>query len=74
MALRNFTRNLHMFLDNFELSIQNKRKNCLGKTVLEIWSQICSKIAMLVHKITLKKNGKKVKTHRIYKLERTLFS
>ena len=51
MALRNFTQNLRMFLDSFELSIENK-KNSLEKTVLEIWSQICGGIAMLIHKVT----------------------
>ena len=44
-ALPNFTRNLRMFLDRFELWVQNK-KNCLEKTVLKMWSQICGKIAM----------------------------
>ena len=63
MALRNFTRNLRMFLESFELGVQNKN-NSLGKTVLKMWSQICGKIAMLVHKITLKKKCKKVKTHK----------
>ena len=58
MALRNFTRNLHIFLDNFELPIENK-KNSLGKTVLELWSQICGQIAMEINKVTLKKIAKK---------------
>ena len=56
MVLRNFTRNLHMFLDSFELSIENNKIN-VGKTVLNMWSQICGRIAMLIHKVTL---GKKV--------------
>ena len=50
-----FTHNLHMFIDR----VQNE-KNSLGKTVMKMWSQICGKIAMLVHKVTLKKR-KKVK-------------
>ena len=36
-------------------------------------SQICSKIAILVHKVTLKKKCKKVKTHKTLKLEIALF-
>ena len=44
MALRNFTRNLLMFLHNFKLLIENKQK-ILGKTVLKIWSQICENMA-----------------------------
>ena len=38
-----------------------------------MWSQICGKNAMLVHKVTLKKKCKKVKTHKTQKLEITLF-
>ena len=60
MALRNFMRNLRIFLDSFELYIENK-KNCLGKTFFFflIWSQICGKNAMLVPKVTLRKSAKK---------------
>ena len=57
-ALSNFTRNKHMFLDSFELSIENKKNN-LGKTVLKMQSQICRKIAMLVNKIAFKKSERK---------------
>ena len=49
-----FRRNLRMFLDIFELQIENK-KNALGKTVLKTWSQICGKFASFVHETTLKK-------------------
>ena len=49
-----FRRNLRMFLNIFELQIQNK-KNALGKTVLKLWPQICRKMASFVHKTTLKK-------------------
>ena len=54
MALRNFTRHLHMFLEIFELCKENK-KNCLGKTVLKMWSQICEKMPYYVQQIALKK-------------------
>ena len=47
-----------MFLDNIELRIENK-KSSLGKTVLQLWSQIFAKMAKLVHKMTLKKKFKK---------------
>ena len=58
MALRNFTRILCMFLDSFGLLIENK-KNYLGRTVLEMWSQVCGKIAMLVQvKKSIKKHIK----------------
>ena len=63
VALRNFTRNLRIFLDSSEIWIENK-KNSLGKNVLKIWSQICGKISMLVHKVTMKLKCKKVKTHK----------
>ena len=29
-----------------------------------MWSQICGQIAMVINKVTLKKNAKKVKTHK----------
>ena len=54
---------LRVFLDSFELLIENK-KNSLEKTVLKMLSQICGKNYMLVHKVTLKKKCKKVKTHK----------
>ena len=38
-----------------------------------MWSQIGDKIAMLVHKVTLKKKYKKVKTQKNLKLESTIF-
>ena len=36
--LRTLGRNLHIFQDNFEFRVENKKK-CLGKTVLKMWSQ-----------------------------------
>ena len=54
MALHNFTHNLRMFLDSFELRVQKKS---LGN--VKMWSQICGLIAMLVYKVTLKKSAKK---------------
>ena len=38
-----------------------------------MWSQICGKIAVLVHTVTLKKKCKQVKTHKTLKLEIALF-
>ena len=38
-----------------------------------MWSQIGDKIAMLVHKVTLKKKFKKVKPQKNLKLESTIF-
>ena len=35
-----------------ELRIENKTSS-LGKTVLQLWSQICEKMAKWVHKMTL---------------------
>ena len=46
------------------LAFNRKQKNSLGKTVLEMWSQICGQIAMVINKVTLKKSAKKVKTHK----------
>ena len=37
------------------LAFNRKQKNSLGKTVLEMWSQICGQIAMVINKVTLKK-------------------
>ena len=45
MTLCNFTRNLRMFLDNFELCKENK-KNSSGKTVVKVWSQILDKMTV----------------------------
>ena len=39
-------------------ALNKKTKHILGKTVSEMWCQICGKIAMLVHKVTLTKNAK----------------
>ena len=37
-------------------ALNRKKKNeSLAKTVLKMWSKVCSKIAMLVHKVTLQK-------------------
>ena len=47
-----------MFLDNIELRKENKNLS-LGKTVLQLQSQIGEKIVELVHKMTLKKKFKK---------------
>ena len=50
-----------MFLENIKLRIENNNKN-LGKTVLQLWSQIGQKMANSVSKMTLKKKFKKQKT------------
>ena len=47
-----------MFLDNIELRIENTNSS-VGKTVLQLWSQICEQMAKLVSKMTLKKEKKK---------------
>ena len=47
-----------MFLDNIKLRIENNNQN-LGKTDLQLWSQIDQKINYFVNKMTLKKNSKK---------------
>ena len=46
------------------LAFNRKLKNCLGKTVLEMWSQISGQVEMVINKGTLKKSAKKVKTHK----------
>ena len=45
---------LHMFLDILEFTVENKKK-CLGKTVLEMWSQKLTKNGFKVHKTTFRK-------------------
>ena len=55
--LRNLRSDLHMFLDNIELRIENKNLS-LGKSVLHFWSQICGKMAEWVHKMVKKKGFK----------------
>ena len=57
---RNLRRDLQMFLDNIRLRIENNNKN-LGKTVLQLWSQIGQKMANSVSKMTLKKKFNKQK-------------
>ena len=46
-----------MFLDIFEFTVE-RRKKCLGKTVLKMWFQICEKIAYVSTKLLLEKNAK----------------
>ena len=65
-ALRNLRRDLHMFLDNIKLRIENNNLN-LVKTVLQLWSQIGQKVANFVYKVTLKKKFKKQKTKKLKK-------
>ena len=50
----------HMQLTHVSRQFQalSTKKESLGKTVLTMWSQIFGKIAMLVHKVTLKKSAK----------------
>ena len=72
MVLCNFPCDLSMFSDKLKFLIENK-KNSLGKTGLKMWSHICGKMAILVHKITLNKKCKKVKTHKTLKLESLRF-
>jgi hypothetical protein len=49
-----------MFLDNIKLRVKNNNQN-LGKTILQLWSQIGQKVANSVYKVTLKKKFKKQK-------------
>ena len=62
MVLGNFTCTLRMFLDSFELLYRKQKKD--RKTVLEMWSPVCGKIVMLVHKVTLKKVQKSKKKNK----------
>ena len=50
-----------MLLDNIRLRIENNNKN-LGKTVLQLRSQIGQKMVNSISKMTLKKKFKKQKT------------
>ena len=52
-------RNLHKFLDIFELTVETIKQKCLGKTYLKIWSPICEKNNLCFHKTTLRKTKKK---------------
>ena len=52
-----------MFLEILEFRVENK-KNCLGKTVFKMWSQICEQMAYVSTKFLLEKVQilKKIKT------------
>ena len=55
-----------MFLDILEFTVENK-KNCLGKTVVKMWSQMLTKSGSKVHKTTFRKkceNQKKLKLNK----------
>ena len=58
-----------MFLNNIRLRIANNNKN-LGKTVLQLWSQIGQKVANSVSKMILKNKFKKQKTKKAEKILR----
>ena len=58
-----------MFIDNIKLRIEYNNLN-LGKTVLQLGSQIDQKVTNFVYKITLKKKFKKQK--KITKAEKIL--
>ena len=55
---------LHMFQDILEFIVERKKKNCWGKTVLKIWSQMLTKNSPKVHKTTFRRKCKtqKIKT------------
>ena len=57
--------NLHLFLDIFEFTVENKKK--LGKTVLKVWSPNCEQIAYVTNKTNFRKksadNKKNKKIH-----------
>ena len=57
---------------------ENRKKNYLLTTVLKMWSQICWKKSICVHKTTFKQNLQKLKTtknhksiHNLWKLKQT---
>ena len=56
MAVCNFTRNIRMCLDIFELRIENKKQS-VGKTVLIIRSQICEPMAFYIQQMALKNSA-----------------
>ena len=65
MAVTHIVTHLNMFLDILEFTEENK-KNCLGKTVLKIWSQMLTKNGLSVHKLLLEKSAKTKKKKYIY--------
>ena len=58
-----------MFLDIIKLRIGNNNYN-LGKTFLQLWSQIGQKVANSVYKMTLKKKVQKTKNKKKQKILR----
>ena len=47
------------FFDTLEFTVEKKQANFLGKTVLQVWSQICEKkLAMCPQKVKKKKKIK----------------
>ena len=61
--LRTLWRILHMFLDILEFTEENK-KDCLGKTVLKMWSQKLTRNGLKVHKTTSRKKCKNLKINK----------
>ena len=62
---RNLRLDLQMFLENIRLRIENNSKN-LGKTVLQLWSQIGQKVA---NSVSQTKNKKKMKKYCVTKVK-----
>ena len=58
--LRNLRQDIPRFLDNIKQRIENNNSN-LGKTVLQLRSQIGQKMTNSVYKMTLKEKFKKQK-------------
>ena len=62
-----------MFLDIFELCKEKEKNNSSEKNVLKLWSQILSKMAVLVHEISLKKSARKKKHINLKNLKEHFF-
>ena len=54
---------------HFRVYKNDKKKHCLRKTALKMWSQICEKIAYVSTKLRLKKCAKTKKKRRRKKLK-----
>ena len=52
-----------MLLVVLKFEVENKQKNCLGKTVFKIWSQICETEVYFSTKLVLEISEKKEEKH-----------
>ena len=60
MAVTHFVTHFTHVSRHFGVYSRIQKKNCLGKTVLKIWSQMLQKNGLIVHKPTLEKSAKKI--------------